>query len=284
VSSDEIERPEVSERSRAVAAIFDRSAPTYDSVGVPWFTPIAAHLVREIAPQPGERALDLGSGRGAVLLPLAEAVGARGSVVGLDLAPGMVEALRADLAKSGLTSAVVQLGDVTAPDFELASFDLVTASLVLFFLPDPALALRNWRRLLVPGGRIGVSTFGPQDQTWQAADDVFRPYLPQQLLDARTSGLSGPFASDAGVEQLLTGAGFDAVRTLTVDVPVQFTDLEQWRRWSWSHGQRALWEMVPEDRHADVLAEVGRALEPARDENGVITVGQQVRYTFGRRP
>jgi ubiquinone/menaquinone biosynthesis C-methylase UbiE len=284
MTTDDSERHVVSERSRAVAAIFDRSAPTYDSVGVAWFTPIAEHLVRRLAPQAGERALDIGSGRGAALLQLAEAVGPSGAVTGIDLAPGMVEALRTEVAARGLTSVEVHLGDAMAPDFAPASFDLVTSSLVLFFLPDPALAVRTWFRLLAPGGRIGVSTFGRQDETWVAADDVFVPYLPQQMLDARTSGRSGPFASDAGVEELLTEAGFDEVRTLTVDVPVRFTDLEQWRRWSWSHGQRALWEAVPEERRSDVLAQVGRALEPARDENGLISVGQQVRYTFGRRP
>jgi ubiquinone/menaquinone biosynthesis C-methylase UbiE len=266
-----------------VAAIFDRSAATYDSVGVAWFTPIAEQLVREIAPRTGERALDIGSGRGAALLPLAEAIGPTGTVTGIDLSIGMVEALRAEVAARGLTTVDVHKDDAMAPDLDPAAFDLVTSSLVLFFLPDPAVALRNWYRLLAPGGRIGVSTFGPQDANWKAADDVFVPHLPKQMLDARTSGMSGPFASDAGVERLLTDAGFEAVRTMTVDVPVRFTDLEQWRRWSWSHGQRAMWEAVPEDRHAEILAEVARALEPARDESGLITVGQQVRYTFGRR-
>jgi SAM-dependent methyltransferase len=54
----------------------------------------------------------------------------------------------------------VLLDDAMAPSLEAATFDLVTSSLVLFFLPDPVVALRNWYQLLVRGGRIGVSTFG----------------------------------------------------------------------------------------------------------------------------
>ncbi len=296
-----------SPRSRAVAAVFDRSAASYDSVGVAWFTPIAENLVRELAPAPGERALDIGSGRGAVLFPLAEAVGPAGRVTGIDLSIGMVEALRADVAARSLSNVEVHQDDAMAPDRALATavataddtavdtaddsnvdpavgFDLVTSSLVLFFLPDPAAALREWFQLLRPGGRIGVSTFGRQDPNWMAVDDVFVPYLPAQLLDARTSGMSGPFGSDAGVEQLLTEAGFAEVRTVTLDVPVRFTDVEQWRAWSWSHGQRVMWEAVPEDRHAEILAAVALALEPARDEAGLLSVGQQVRYTLARRP
>ena len=56
--------------SARVAALFDRVAPTYESVGVPWFEPIADGLVRAVAPQPGERAVDLGCGRGAALVRL----------------------------------------------------------------------------------------------------------------------------------------------------------------------------------------------------------------------
>jgi protein-L-isoaspartate O-methyltransferase len=71
---------EPSERSQMIAKIFDGAAPTYDSVGVAWFRPIAERLVHELAPVPGEQALDVGCGRGAVLFPLAEAVGPTGHV------------------------------------------------------------------------------------------------------------------------------------------------------------------------------------------------------------
>jgi ubiquinone/menaquinone biosynthesis C-methylase UbiE len=268
-------------RSRAVAAVFDRSARTYDSVGVPWFTPIAEGLVRELAPTPGERALDLGSGRGAALFPLAEAVGAAGHVTGIDLAQGMVEALQEDVEERGLSNVDVQLMDAAAPDLGTTTFDVLASSLVLFFLPDPSAALRTWYQLLRPGGRIGISTFGRQDPIWAATDAVFRPYLPQQMLDARASGLTGPFGSDEGVEGLLRAAGFSDVRTVGLDLTTTFRDVDQWREWSWSHGQRAMWEAVPEDSRDDVLAAATQALQPARDDTGAIKLYQRVRYTLG---
>jgi ubiquinone/menaquinone biosynthesis C-methylase UbiE len=273
-----------SERSQQVAKVFDRVALTYDSVGVAWFRPIAEHLVRELAPAPGERGLDVGCGRGAVLLPMAEAVGRAGQVTGIDLAPGMVEAMRTDIEMQGLTNADVCLQDAAAQDLGGAKFDLLASSLVLFFLPEPAAALRRWLYLLVPGGRIGVSTFGPRDENFIAVDEVFTPFLPEQLLDARTSGAAGPFGGDDGVEGLLSGAGFVDVRTTHLDVGGVFRDADHWVEWSWSHGQRAMWEAVPQERHAEVRAEVARILERARDESGTITLRQQVRYTLGRRP
>ena len=57
-------------------------------------------------------------------------------------------------------------------------------------------------------------------------------------------GGSGPFASDAGVERLLGDAGFEQVRTVTHDLDVRFADADQWHAFSWSTGQRAVWERI----------------------------------------
>jgi len=272
-----------STRSAGVAAIFDRVADTYDNVGVPWFTPIAERLVAGLAPQPGERALDIGSGRGAALFPLAAAVGPTGSVTGIDLSARMVEATTADVAQRGLTNVDLQLMDASAPRFPSAAFDVVASSLVVFFLPDPAGALVNWRDLLVPGGRLGLSTFGAPSAVWQQVDAVFRPYLPPALLDARTTGAAGPFESDAGVEVLLRDAGFVNLRTESFDLDVALTDVEHWSRWSHSHGQRAMWDAVPEAEHAAVTARVAEILEGARSADGTFGLSQAVRLTYAER-
>jgi ubiquinone/menaquinone biosynthesis C-methylase UbiE len=70
-----------------IAAMFDQVADSYDQVGVELFQPIADRLVHILAPRPGERALDLGCGRGAALLRLAAGVGPTGRALGMDLVP-----------------------------------------------------------------------------------------------------------------------------------------------------------------------------------------------------
>lgn len=274
---------QAAERRQRVAAVFDRAAATYDGVGVPWFRPIAERLVAELAPAPGERVLDVGCGRGAALFPLAEAVGPAGHVTGIDLAPGMVAATAADVRRRGLSSVNLHVMDAAGPDLEPSSYDVVAASLVLFFLPDPSGALLAWRDLLVPGGRLGISTFGERDQRWVALDDVFRPYLPPQLLDARTSGMSGPFASDEGVEGLLSAAGFTGVRTSGDDFSVTFADPDQWYEWSWSHGQRVMWEAVPQDERETVKAAAFEQLANCREPDGRVSLHQRVRFTMAVR-
>lgn len=274
---------QVSTRSAGVASIFDRVADTYDNAGVPWFGPIAERLVAGLDPRPGERALDVGSGRGAALFPLASAVGPSGSVNGIDLSVRMVATTSADIAGRGLTNIELEVMDASAPQFPHAGFDIVASSLVIFFLPDPAAALRRWRDLLAEGGRLGISTFGAPSSVWQGVDAVFQPYLPPALLDARTTGAAGPFETDAGVERLLREAGFVNVRTDSFDLDIVLDDVEHWSRWSHSHGQRAMWDAVPDSDHAAVTATVAEILEDARNPDGTIGLSQRVRLTYAER-
>jgi ubiquinone/menaquinone biosynthesis C-methylase UbiE len=260
-----------------IAGVFDRAAGTYDAVGVPWFAPIAGGLVEELDVQPGERVLDVGCGRGAALVPLAHAAGPTGRVLGIDLAPGMVERTAVDVAD--LPQVEVRLADATTPGLAPASYDVVSSCLVLFFLPDPAGAVRAWADLLVPSGRVGITTFARQDERWRSIDALFTPYLPPAMLDARTSGARGPFASDEAMEDLLRDAGLDEVRTAHREVTVTFASAAQWKDFSWSHGQRAMWEAVPAEARGEVEA-AAYGLLAGWDE---LTVSQQVRHTLGRR-
>ncbi len=261
-----------------MAGVFDRAADTYDAVGVEWFGPIAAGLVAELAAQPGERVLDVGCGRGAALLRLAQAVGPTGHVLGIDLAPRMIAATSADV--QGLPHVEVRVGDATSPDLPPESYDVVASCLVLFFLPDPAGAVRAWAHLLVHGGRMGITTFGPQDERWKPVDDLFTPYLPPSTPDPRARGRGGPFASDEGMERLLAEAGLVEVRTAHRTVRASFANAQQWLDFSWSHGQRAMWEAVPEEERDDVRQRAFALLEGFGD----MSFTQDVRHTLGRRP
>jgi len=263
-----------------VRAVFEAVADDYDQSGTPFFAPIADGLVEVLAPRPGERALDIGCGRGAVTTRLAEAVLPSGSVDAIDVSPSMVEHTRALVRGQGfeVRTAVMDAG---APDLAASSYDLVASSLVLFFLPDPATALARWVGLLSPGGRIGLTTFGEAHPAWRRVDALFRPWLPTAMLDPKVVGPDAPFSSDAGMEALLGEAGASEVRTVVRRVEVPWGDVEGWKRFSMSTGQRAMWAAVPAEERDGLEARAAELLEDARDENGRVVVWQDMRYTLG---
>ncbi|HET8971066.1 MAG TPA: class I SAM-dependent methyltransferase [Candidatus Nanopelagicales bacterium] len=270
-------------QTQQVASLFDALADTYDDVGVDFFRPIATSLLRALPPAAGERWLDLGCGRGAVLLPAARAIGDDGNAVGTDLSPRMVEHTRAAAADSGLGNVEVILDDAQSPALAADAFDTISSCLVLFFLPDPEAALRAWLPLLAAGGRLGVTTFGPTDPRWTHVDEVFDPFLPTAMADARTTGNQGPFGSDATMEELLSRAGYVQPSTVTDDIAVRFADADRWYDFTWSVGQRRMWLAVPEGERPAVRAEAVRRLAAVADPDGSVTFSQTVRHTLARR-
>ncbi|GAB3859019.1 hypothetical protein GCM10028801_19780 [Nocardioides maradonensis] len=264
----------------AVAALFDTVAADYDNNGVAYFGPIADQLIEAAAPTAGERAVDLGCGSGVVTSRLADAVGTTGSVLAVDNSPAMVARTAALLADRPQVQVI--RGDAGAPDVPEGSVDLVTASLVIFFLPDPWAAISRWMGLVRPGGRVALTTFGTTAPDWAKAEALLRPFMP--AFDPRVVGPDGPFASDANMERFLLDAGADRVVTTPFRVPAVFDDLDHWVRWSRSVGQRAAWDRMSPDQVEATIAAAADALEPTRGEDGRLHVWQDVRCTVGWRP
>ena len=119
----------------------------------------------------GMRLLDVGCGPGAITLDLAEAV-SPGETVGVDIAPVQVERARALAVERGVAGVRFEPADAYALPFPAASFDVVVATNLLQHLGDPPRALREFRRVLRPGGLAAVTD---PDWTWR----VFEPPDPR---------------------------------------------------------------------------------------------------------
>ena len=135
------------------------SAEAYERYGVPaWSRALARGLLRIAAPGPGERLLDVACGTGIVARLATETVGEAGSVCGVDVNEAMLAVARD--AGWGLRPPVDwRRGDAAALPVDDESVDVVTCQQALQFLPDREAALREMRRVLVPGGRLGLSVF-----------------------------------------------------------------------------------------------------------------------------
>ena len=112
--------------------------------------PAAQDLVERINPHPGEKVLDVACGTGVVARLLAEKVSPGGTVTGVDVNAGMLDVARTKTPPE----AAIQWYEAPAESMPLPdeTFDLVTCQLSLQFFADKPAALREMRRVLVPGG------------------------------------------------------------------------------------------------------------------------------------
>ncbi len=123
--------------------------------------------------EPGMRVLDVGCGPGRLSIPIAQAVGAEGEVVALDLQPGMLRRLEARAARAGVTNIQPVLADITRAPIEPAAFDRAILVTVLGEIPDREAALQSIYDALKPGGLLSITEILP-DPHYQTRNTVRR--------------------------------------------------------------------------------------------------------------
>jgi ubiquinone/menaquinone biosynthesis C-methylase UbiE len=265
---------------QGIAGVFDRSADVYDQVGVDFFTQFARDLAARAGLAEGERVLDVGTGRGAVLFAAAEAVGPSGRAVGIDISARMAELTQAEANARGLENVTALQGDAEQPDFADGSFDAVLAGLVIFFLPDAPAALNRYRALLVPEGRLAFTTFGAHDPNFEAAMRAVGQFVPGEMPERRDR--QGPFGSREGIAEILTSNGYTHPQIEEMTYETRFTDADHWLTWLWSHGSRFTLERVPAERFDEAVAAAKSAFEGARTPAGDYAIHTQIRFTVAR--
>lgn len=169
------EQPEVHDRPRYAG----NPAENYQRFFVPAIgEPVAQDLIAAARLQPGERVLDVGCGTGVVARLAAERVGADGSVVGLDIHPGMLAVAAA--ASPSAMAIDWREGNAESLPLPERSFDVVLSQMSLQFVNDKLGALREMKRVLEPGGRALVCVPGPKPDLFAIlAEALARHYGPQ---------------------------------------------------------------------------------------------------------
>ena len=147
---------------RRAADTYNAASDYYDDPANSFWERFGRRTVERLGLSPGARVLDVCCGSGASAIPAAEAVGPGGSVLGVDLAAGLLELARGKAERRGLKNIDFRAGDMLDLGLPEAGFDAVVCVFGIFFVPDMQTAVRELWRLVRPGGRLAVTTWGPR--------------------------------------------------------------------------------------------------------------------------
>ena len=182
------------------SATYNTAADFYDDPANSFWNRFGRRTIERLRPHRGARILDVCCGSGASAIPAAEEVGPDGFVLGVDLAENLVELARGKASRRGLRNVEFRVGDMLVLQLPEERFDAVVCVFGIFFVPDMPAGVRTLWRLVRPGGKLAITTWGPRffepatTAFWEAVrtarPDLYKAFNPWDSMDyIRRSGI-----------------------------------------------------------------------------------------------
>lgn len=201
-------------------------AETYEHyLGPAMADPFTRILLEYTAPRPGERVLDVACGTGSVARHVAPMLGTQGKLVALDINPDMLAVGSAQPVPTGTSIEWLQ-GSAVRLDLPDEAFDLVLCQQGLQFFPDRAASVREMRRVLTPGGRVGISVWQSLEQhpLYRALFESTVRHLGVTISDV---SLSFSLGEADELRALLGDAGFQRIEVYPRSIEVRLPTPER---------------------------------------------------------
>jgi SAM-dependent methyltransferase len=146
-------------------------------------------------------------------------------VAGVDVSPQQIEFACSHRAHPAVS---FETGDAMALSFPEGSFDIAVCGLGMNYVPEPERALRDMRRVTVPGGVIAVYVWDYAEgarflrEFWDVVADV------DQEASAYDQGRRFPLCNPEALRKLFEGAGVEHVTTRALDITTRFVDFDDY--------------------------------------------------------
>ena len=150
-------------QAKAKAAdTYDAASDHFDDEPLAFWECIGRQTIDRLDLQHGAKVLDVGCGAGSSALPSAETIGPTGFVTGVDLSARLLARAREKAVKCSLSNIEFQLADMTSLSYPDGHFDAVVSVFSIFFVPDMEGLVRELWRMVRPGGKLAITTWGPR--------------------------------------------------------------------------------------------------------------------------
>lgn len=194
---------------QGIVESYDERSSRYDNHV--WAREWSYETVDFLPPEPGENILDIACGSGFIAFYIAERVGPKGMITGVDISRGMIRRCNEKLEESGFSNLRFIYGDAEDLEFPKNSFDRIYCSGGLYWMINPLATLRHWYELLKPGGWLGFSAWPGNSFVWgNGARQVLRKHGIESTVHefSRTAEIT---------RQLVELAGFSNIKLHEVE-------------------------------------------------------------------
>jgi SAM-dependent methyltransferase len=189
--------------------------------------PVSEWIVERADPQPGSTVLEIAAGPGDLGFRVAERIGDSGRLISTDFSPKMVDVGRRLGEQRGLGNVAYRVLDAERMDLEDDSVDAVVCRWGYMLMADPAVALKETRRVLRDGGSLAFAVWATPDRNpWAAIPGmtlVQRGHMPPP-----EPGGPGIFAmgDPDRIHELVSGAGFDESEVDEIAFDFRYADFD----------------------------------------------------------
>jgi ubiquinone/menaquinone biosynthesis C-methylase UbiE len=259
-----------------VSGIFDRAAPEYGKGSSSFFNYFGKRLVEQVPVSSGYHGLDVATGKGAILFPLAHAVGPLGKVVGIDISPHMLKETVKEVKEKNIDWVELRQIDAEHLTFPDNCFDVVFCGFALFFLPSISTALSEFKRVLKPGGRLAVSTWGNDSKLDELINEETKKLCETKSLTATH------LWSQEELQKVLNDARFNSIQIVEETKVFFHKTSEEWWGSLWNHGTRARLEQLTTEQIAILREKVIPKADVLNNGQG-IPDDLQVFYGFAQK-